>query len=109
MIDSIKLWLRQAWIWIVGIGAAVFILWLRFYHDPQVARKAQLEHRRKETLKRLEAYEKSAKDTKEEEERLVMEIEGIDKELKEIHTEHTSADDAATDIGDWLNERTGEN
>lgn len=100
--DAIKLWLRQAWIWIVAIGAAAFVLWLRFFHDPQVAKEAELEHRRKETLKRLEAFEKSKKDTKAEETRLSAEVDRIDEELEAVRKARADADAAARDIRNWL-------
>lgn len=103
--DSLKLWLKQAWLWLAGAGALVFILWLRFFHDPQVAKEAELETRRKQLRKKLDAFEKSEKDTSEQEDRLKENIEATDAELERVRSERVSDDVAADDIRGWLKRR----
>lgn len=103
--DALKLWLKQAWIWLAGAGALVFILWLRLFHDPQQRKEAELETRRKQLAKRLEAYEKSEKDTSEQEARLKESIAATDAELERVRSERVSDADAAADISGWLKRR----
>lgn len=88
------LWLKAKWYVLVGV-IGVFILWLRFFHDPIVRKESELKERKRVLYRQYAAYKNSKKDTQAQEEAIENEIEQLDRELDRLRAENVDADDAA--------------
>lgn len=94
--------------WVLGVVGS-FIVWLKFVHDPKVAKEAKAKLKLKELDKRRENLEEVEADTRISEMKLEEKKRKLEEDLNE-KTQNRSASDAADRMAErfgWTTDRAG--